>query len=208
MNVTTYKVPSTTFVPYSSVAKRGVIVIALPLAILTCGSGGTLTARSAQELSRWIYSPNINVEQQASFEIDTRSTAEHVAFIRDTFGLNMSELASILKVTRPTVYAWMEGQEPKTDALFQIRRFSRTAAEVQELRIPSIDKLVRRPVLGGYSLLDSLKANKDPLASLAMLKAFADKEMQARSAPKGSGKHKRTLDDVAAEYSAPSHIRS
>jgi DNA-binding transcriptional regulator YiaG len=64
------------------------------------------------KISKW-KKPEENDEQ----EVDTRSSAEHVANIRDVFAINMSDLASVLGVTRPTAYTWLEGQEPKPEAV-------------------------------------------------------------------------------------------
>ena len=208
MNIEAYEVPTTSFVPCSRITKQGVVAAIFPLVLLTAGTGGVMTARSAGELSSWVHNPTIHVARSLSRRIDTRSPAEHVALIRDTFGLNMSDLACVLGVTRPTVYAWLAGQEPKPETLTHIRRISRTAEEVKGLKIPRVENLIHRPILGGYSLLDKLKANEDPLAYLGMFKTFADKELHSRRAQKGSGKHKSSFDEVASNYSTPTHDRS
>jgi DNA-binding transcriptional regulator YiaG len=184
------------------------IRLVIPLLVLTAGTGGVMTAHNtAEALSRYHY-PRIQVEPFVAKKIDARSPAELVANIREIFAINMSDLAAILGVTRPTVYAWLEGQEPKPEAVIHIQRLSRAADEVKQANIPRIEKLMHRPILDGLSLVDLLKADEDPLEAIAMLKAIAEKEAQTRREPKGSGKRLRSLNDVLGESSVAIHERS
>jgi DNA-binding transcriptional regulator YiaG len=184
------------------------IRLVIPLLLLTAGTGGVMTAHNtAEALSQYHY-PRIQVEPFVAQKIDARSPAELVANIREIFSINMSDLAAILGVTRPTVYAWLEGQEPKPEAVIHIQRLSRTADEVKKANIPRLDKLMHRPILDGRSLFDLLKADEDPLEAIATLKAIAEKEAQTRREPKGSGKRLRSLNDVLGESSVAIHERS
>jgi uncharacterized protein (TIGR04255 family) len=147
----------------------------------------------------------IHVEPSIDKKVDLRSPAEHIANIRDVLDINMSDLASLLWVTRPTVYAWLAGQEPKGDAVIRIQHLSRLTDKIHRANIIRLDKLIHRPVLNGRSLLDILKTEEDPSSALVTLKLIADREAEARLAPKGSGKHLRSLDDVLSESSVAIH---
>ena len=176
-------------------------LLAVQLMFLTAGTGGVMTAHNAAEaLTRTSYS-RIHAESYGAKHVNTRSPAEHVANIRDVFAISMSDLASVLWVTRPTVYAWLSGQEPKGEALIRIEQLSHAADKFNRANIIRLDKLVHRPILKGRSLLDILKTNENPVAALDALKAIANKEAQTRHEPKGSGKHLRTFDDVLSESS-------
>jgi transcriptional regulator with XRE-family HTH domain len=155
------------------------------------------------KISKW-KKPEENDEQ----EVDTRSPAEHVANIRDVFAINMSDFASVLGVTRLTAYAWLEGQEPNPETVMHIQRLSRAADAFDRANIERLDELLRRPISGGCSLLDMLKADEDLSEALATLKTIAEKEAQTRREPKGSGKHLRSLDDVLDEPSVAIYERS
>ncbi|WP_237269884.1 hypothetical protein [Synechocystis sp. CACIAM 05] len=194
--------------PKNTYSSHAAIKLVAPLLVLTAGTGGIMTAHSTAELSRWVYDPRIHVEPSRAKEVDVRSPAEHVANIRDVFAINMSDLASVLGVTRPTVYAWLAGQEPKGEAVIRIQQLSCAADKFNQANIIRLDKLVHRPILNGRSLLDILKTDEDPIAALATLKAIADKEAQTRREPKGAGKHLRSLDDVLGESSVAIDERS
>jgi hypothetical protein len=154
-------------------------------------------------ISKW-KKPEENDEQ----EVDTRSPAEHVANIRDVFAIDMSDFASVPGVARPTAYAWLEGQEPNPETVMHIQRLSCAADAFDRANIERLDELLQRPISGGRSLLDILKADEDPLEALAALKAIAEKEAQTRREPKGSGKRLRSLDDVLGESSVAIYERS
>jgi transcriptional regulator with XRE-family HTH domain len=184
---------------YSS--HSSITTLAVQLFIWTAGTGGLMTPHSTAEVLNRTYYPRIHVEPSRVQQVDIRSPAENITNIRDVFAINMSDLASILGVTRPTVYNWLAGQEPKAEAIIRVEKLSRIADEFGRANIIRLDKLMNRPILNGRSLLDIFKTDEDPLTALATLKAIADKEAQTRSEHKGSGKYLRSLDDVLGEFS-------
>jgi len=108
--------PKRPLYPVNASSPNASITLAVPLLILTAGTGGTMTPHSTAEVLNRFHYPRIHVEPSRAKQVDMRSPAEHVANIRDVFAVNMSDLASVLGVTRPTVYAWLAGQEPKGEA--------------------------------------------------------------------------------------------
>jgi hypothetical protein len=177
-------------------------VVAPLLLSFTAGTGGMMTPHSTREMNRWLYTPKIHVEYSdtknneysGAKNVDTRSPADLVA--------------TILGVSRPTAYAWLEGQEPKPEAMMRIQGLSRAADEFSRANITRLDKLVHRPIVEGRSLLDLLKADEDPLLALSKLKEIGEKEALTRRESKGSGKHLRSLDDVSSESSVGIYERS
>lgn len=194
-------------VPYAQKAKKGVAASVLPLILLTPGSGGAMTASGADQLNRWIYHPIINVEHSLRKGIDLRSPADQVSEIRDVYGLNMSELANVLGVTRPTVYAWLSGQEPKPESLVHIKRLSSVTPQIKELNVPRRENLIRRPIFEGKSLLEKIKCNENILEALTTLRIIAQNEMASRFKQKGSGKSKRSIEETSADMTTPVYDR-
>lgn len=172
----------------------------------SAGTGGAMTTQGVEHLNQWVYVPYVHVEK-AMQEIDTRTPAEHVVLIRDAFALNMSELAAVLGISRPTAYAWLAGQEPKADAIQDIRRLAELAERLETRNIPRIDKLVRRPVFGSESLIDKLKAREATPETLTLLEELANKEAQSRRRTKGSGKVRRSLSETSEDYSSSAYNR-
>ena len=203
MSLKTYQEPR---IPSTQWAKKGVFAIVLPL-LLTPGTGGAVTAQGMDQLGRWVHNPSIRIEHRTRNKTETRSPADQVSSIRATYGLNMSELANLLGVTRPTAYAWLNGQEPKADSIIHIHRLSSAIRDIEELNIPRIDRLIRRPIFEGRSLIDKIKANENIFESLATIKALAEKEAKARLTQKGSGRSNRSIDEVGSDVSSPSYDR-
>ncbi|AFY96843.1 hypothetical protein [Chamaesiphon minutus] len=140
---------------------------------------------------------------------DTRSPAEHVANIRDVFGVSMSDLAVILGVTRPIAYAWLDGNEPKQEFIItRIRQLSSIANRVKGMNIERMDKLIHRNILNGESLFDLLRTDKDPAILIQSLKEISEKEARTRQESKSSGKHHRSLDEISSESGVPIDGRS
>ncbi|WP_419627896.1 helix-turn-helix domain-containing protein, partial [Thiolapillus sp.] len=193
--VTTYEQPQ---LPSTTVQSISPVKLVVPLMItLTAGTGGMVTARSTTKmLNRWIYDPGIHIEHSNEHKDDARTTAELVGAIRDALGLNMSDLAAVMGVTRPTAYAWLNGQEPRPDALKRIQELFRIADELTHYAIHRMDMLVKRPVFDGKSFLDRLLAKEDLTGAFAELKHYADKEVAARRVPKSSGKYVESIEEA------------
>lgn len=184
--------------------KKKYLIAAIPfIAILAAsGTGGMITNLSWEQSVKQSYQPEITIESSVA-KIDTRSPAEHVAFIREAFALSTSDLAAVLNVTRPTIYAWLEGQEPKPEALCHIQKIAQVAVKLQSLQIARIETLVNRPIFDGHSILDKLKANEDTAPYFTILKKLADKEETARQTQKGFGKSIHSISDATSDYSTP-----
>ncbi len=213
MKITTYDVLARENYRPCVQEKKLSLNVVVPLVMsFMAGTGGSVTVQSAEAIGRWLYTPTIHVgfSSQATAtieEADTRTPAEHVVRIRDEFSLNMSELADVLGVSRPTAYAWIKGNEPKQEAILEIQRLSAIAEKLNGLNIKRIDKLVRRPIFGSQSLLDKLKSRDKIDEALVVIEKLSIKESEARGKAKGSGKNRRGAVDAAQEYSTPAYSR-
>lgn len=173
-----------------------------PIDFLSIGTGGALTSGCFQAMHSWPHNPNINIEIK-NLERNSKdyySPTEHVRLIKEALGLNMSELASVLDVTRPTVYAWLKGQEPKSEAITKIMSLSKVAERVRSLKIQRIDKLINRQIFEGKSILDKLIENEDVSKDLPVLADIDVKENEARQSLKGSGKIFQSIEDALSGF--------
>ena len=126
----------------------------------------------------------------SSSRIDCRYVAQFVAYLSDAstlpvarqvrelqaaLSLNKSELARILRVTRPTVYDWLDGGEPNADNVARIGQLLRLVAQARvSSRNPLFPRFVRSPLdAGGQALLDLLGEETigEPAARDAMHRA-------------------------------------
>src|SRR5436853_179795 len=121
---------------------------------ITPGTGEMFNKENINELLAWL---NFFYELHSHNSLQG-STPDHIDFIRKAFALNLSELALIFDVKRPTIYAWLEGKHhPKHEALNHINELYLAAQKLDNLKISRMDTFINRPLFEGQSLLDKLK---------------------------------------------------
>jgi len=106
----------------------------------------------------------------------TMSFSEQLELIQKSLGFNRSQIAEVLQISRPTLYAWIEGAEPnsrKRDRLlFLLRLISRAGITPKS---PLHPRFLRHPLRDqGLSLLEMLKRSSFPE------EAFLQSLIQAR----------------------------
>ncbi|UFP94872.1 helix-turn-helix domain-containing protein [Gloeobacter morelensis] len=74
------------------------------------------------------------------------SPADKIATVRAALSLNIKELAAILRVQRPTVYSWIEGEaEPQTENARRLNALFELARSWSGLAAQPLGEDVRRP---------------------------------------------------------------
>ncbi len=182
--------------PRESIASRPRLVAPF-FALLVPGTGGAYAPEGLANLDRWAYQSAIEIQYPRRQDAtDARTTTDRVRQIRDAFGLNMSELATMLDVSRPTVYAWLNGQEPQAEAVARILRLSRAADRFSAMDAGTAVAYVRQPLFEGASLLELLKSDMDTSQPMARISDLAKRSKAVRHAPKASGKRLRPIEQV------------
>lgn len=101
-------------------------------------------------------------EEHALEKIQLRTTAEKLEIIKDIFGISLSQLAKILRTSRPSIYSWLEGEEPREATEQRIREIYGYAEHWREINQYHFSPapLFRQPLGNSLSMLDRLtKAN-------------------------------------------------
>jgi hypothetical protein len=89
-------------------------------------------------------------------EEQIRTTAEKLDFIKDSFGITLSQLSKILRTTRPSVYSWLEGEEPRETTSMRIQQINECAeywGRINHFHYPP-GPLFRQPLGKESSVLD------------------------------------------------------
>jgi DNA-binding transcriptional regulator YiaG len=167
---------------------------------LSAGTGGTFEAANLLAANALTVNPIIRVNEDRARRTQIITTVQHLQKIRQAFRLNMSELAYVFEVSRPTAYAWLQGVEPKTNMRLQALRISSYADDAFKLGIPRIELFAKRPLSNGSSLLESLKRDDNVLLALQEIKSIADREaVEAQSLRVTASKRSRrsNLEEVS-----------
>lgn len=104
-----------------------------------------------------------------------QTTSEIIVAVRSALGLQITELASILHVQRPTIYAWVDDRAtPHPQNRERLHQLYRVVREWEQLSDRPLSARLRHVAQDGKSLLDLLTANimSEPDVS-ARLKALA-----------------------------------
>ena len=99
------------------------------------------------------YSPN---------GIDTRSPSEHLSNIKEVFDVTVSWLASILDVSRQSVYKWMSSRaQPEESKAKVLSDLSRAADFFRDARVLRAGSLLKMKAFDGKSLVDIILSGED-----------------------------------------------
>jgi len=97
-----------------------------------------------------------------------------LGYIKNTFSLNVSELAEVLDVSRPTIYAWVDGSHADEAHRDRLSALKELAQEWETLCREPIGTLLRERSESGARILDLLKAPELQLAEIKeTFKVFA-----------------------------------
>lgn len=101
--------------------------------LLSTGTEGTWPVASKQssvadlslkhrEISAGWSSIVIFLDDESEEELIIRTTAEKIEYIRDNFGISVSQLAKILRTSRPTIYSWLEDEVPREQSVHRVQQ--------------------------------------------------------------------------------------
>jgi hypothetical protein len=137
-------------------------------AILTVGTGGIANLQTvrAQTFTGPV-ARDCFVQVNRNEEENVLDTQEKIAGIRRHLSLNMTDLAKVLRVGRPTIYSWAtapitlrSAHRERIDAVYAIAR------DWRSLSSEPMGRMIREPNLGnGMTMIDLLSVDKlDPAA--------------------------------------------
>jgi DNA-binding transcriptional regulator YiaG len=147
-----------------------------------------------------------SIAPEEELDVTSLSPSEQIKFIRETLRLNMSQIARLLGITRPTAYAWLDGRESdRGETAGKIMRLAVEVKKIKGMNIPRIDLLVKRFIFNGKSLLDLLKECKNIENEIDALKKIGDREEKTRRSSKYSQAKRNIshLSEAIDELSTP-----
>lgn len=169
------------------------------------GSGSTLSSVQKERGSYRYIIPSREDNSSDSInaiDIDIKSISEQLNNIKVSLKINISNLAELLDVSRPSVYAWLKGENPNSDEVInKIKAIEIVAAKIDALKLERVDNMLKRPLFDGTSILSLMKQNL-PISDshLAALKELDSKEAKVRvnsSASKNVRSFRDAIEDVA-----------
>lgn len=131
------------------------------------------------------------------------SVPQQLIGLREMFGLTMTELAQIFNVTRPTVYAWLNGSEPKEEIKSRICELAKYVQELRNVGIPQAGLLARQPLASGQSLISLFKSGTNAESAIATIKYSAPHASSIKTVKRDFGPIHKTRRVSLDEISVP-----
>jgi transcriptional regulator with XRE-family HTH domain len=103
------------------------------------GTGGAATKRHVVAIWRALAAPF----EVTTVDVSVRSAAEQLEFIRHYLSLSVSDLARIVGVKRPTIYAWLQNGVPRRESLERLAMLERVAAHWKSIADRPLGALAR-----------------------------------------------------------------
>ncbi len=147
------------------------------------GTGGFTSQREALEHAAYVIPVNddLDKDDKKTYQL---TIPEQLTLIKESFGLNMSAMADLLNVSRPTVYSWIKGEPPKSEEHMSHAAFVTNIAEkYSALNLERPDNFIKRPLFEGESLFSLLKLDKEVSEKVyVLIKELDLKESNTRAA--------------------------
>lgn len=131
---------------------------------LAVGTGGVVTVPTIAELARNMQSTSVVWQcltpARRSGE-EALTPAEQVLTIQQTLSLTLSDLASVLKVSRPTIYKWLRREAlPHAQNVARIGEIFKAMKRWRTYSDGRPREHVRAPIVGGESVVDLLSSDQ------------------------------------------------
>jgi hypothetical protein len=116
-------------------------------------------------------SKRIELRSELHRPVSVATTQDQITFILSALSLRVTELASVVDVQRPTIYAWLQGDfSPQAENKSRLRTLFKLASEWRLLSNAPLGKAIRDAQIEGASILDLLKQRK--IDETKILKCF------------------------------------
>jgi DNA-binding transcriptional regulator YiaG len=109
-----------------------------------------------------------------------RTPAEDISHIRDVLSLSISNLASMLGVSRQAVYNWLKGEQPIPEHSAKLQELAQVAGLLAEFGSPIPGALLKRKVIGGKTLFEVIREGGSAHDSAQILVQILRREQEQR----------------------------
>lgn len=109
-----------------------------------------------------------------------RTPAEDISHVRDVLSLSISNLASMLGVSRQAVYNWLKGEQPIPEHSAKLQDLAQVADLLLEFGSPISGALLKRKVIGGKTLFETISEGGSAHDSAQILVRILRREQEQR----------------------------
>ncbi|WP_237234750.1 hypothetical protein [Pseudomonas sp. TCU-HL1] len=110
-----------------------------------------------------------------------RSSAENLAFVRDTLKPPVTELASYFGVSRQAIYNWQAGEPISAQNEALLQQLADAASLLRQEGLAGSASLIKRKLPGGKTLLEQMRSGESGESAAKALVAMIQRESKQRS---------------------------
>lgn len=132
-----------------------------------------------------------------------RSSADNLARLREVFKPSVTELASILGVSRQAIYNWQAGQPVAHQNEGRLESLAKAADLLARAGIIGTLRPLSRKLPGGKTLLEALKEGSEPPGAVRSLVALLERERNERDVLTNQLSHRVRRPFDAHEVGSP-----
>ena len=195
---------------YSSVRCAGgtakAALIAPLYLCMVAGTGGVYTPTNMRLSSMVHVNPIVGIRGYHAKRNQLFSVPQQLVGLREMFGLTMTELAQILGVTLPTVYAWLNGSAPKDEIKSRIRLLAKYVEELRSAGILQAESLARQPLADGETLISIFKSGGSADGAIATIRYSAPHASGIKAVKRDFGPTRKarrvSLDEISVPISS------
>ena len=199
----TYAYPPPTGAPPQTVAARAPMW-AVGALLLMAGTGGSISVASTSAVAKIDSAPTgstcriecVSKPLREAEEDRTAGSTKALSVLQHYLSLNLSELATVLQVSRPTIYSWLRDESaPQAQNVARIRQLFRLAKIWPSISGKPLGSRLKMPVADGQSVFDLLSQDRIDLELVrAALVSCAVLERETALPPR------RTAAEIAKQF--------
>jgi DNA-binding transcriptional regulator YiaG len=173
-------------------------------AAMVAGTGGMLAANNVPSQSSFGAKPFIQILdwERRRLEEEKATHIDLITRVRAAFGMNYTQLAYSLNVSRQAVYDWVNGSQPRADVLTRLWHLESLGRNLHGISAPRKRSLLLRPAIENKNLLTLIREDGNVTQGIHNLLGTARTtdtiDIQASSAPTRRKKVRRiSIEDIS-----------
>jgi hypothetical protein len=171
LQMASYAYPTSTSVAGESAPTRAPFWTAGVFAVLLfAGTGGSVSAASSSAVVEKMDSTPTGARRRIEYVSKSRredeeervaGSTEGLPILQHYFSLNLSDLALVVRVSRPTIYSWLRNESsPQSHNVFRMRQLFGLVKLWSSLSRKPLGSYLKSPVVEGQSVFDLLSQDQ------------------------------------------------
>jgi hypothetical protein len=178
------------------IARHGAAVVAFLVGTGGLGTATYITERNERGYRFEGFGLGAERSVQSNAKLEEPSAAKNLARVKEVFEPSITELASLLEVSRQTIYNWQAGQPIAPENERRLDQLARAADVLDEQGLAQKISALRRPISGGKNFFELVQMGSHPdIVARTLAKTMQDEKAQRKRLEERLANRKRKPTD-------------